>query len=76
MLSSYALGILSRENALMAPVFILVYHFAYRKKIHWKAFSAMAIMAIAYIILRVTETIGGMGLKEPHPVTPSEDLIR
>jgi len=65
MLLSYALGILSRESALMAPVFILVYHFAYRKKFHWKAFSAMAVMAIVYVILRVTETIGGMGLKEP-----------
>jgi len=65
MLVSYLLGILSRENALMVPLFIFVYHFAYQKKIAWKPTIAFSFLAVVYVILRVTETIGGMGLREP-----------
>ncbi|MBP9854060.1 MAG: tetratricopeptide repeat protein [Candidatus Omnitrophica bacterium] len=61
----YILGILSRENALMVPVFILVYHAAIRLKINWRPMIIYASIAAFYIYLRVKEVIGGMGLDEP-----------
>ncbi|MBZ0166541.1 MAG: tetratricopeptide repeat protein, partial [Candidatus Omnitrophica bacterium] len=61
----YLLGILSRENGLMVPMFALVYHFALRKKIPWKPFAIYGSIAGIYILMRKLEVIGGMGLKEP-----------
>lgn len=54
MLISYALALLSRENSLILPVFILIYHYAFRKKIKAKAFASLLALAIAYIAIRLT----------------------
>ena len=70
----YLLGVLSRENGLMVPVFALMYHFAMRKKIPWKPFVIYGTIAVVYIILRKLEILGGMGLKEPTKTSVFERL--
>lgn len=65
----YILGILSRENALMVPVFVFVYHWSLRKKITWRPVLVYVVIAGLYIFMRVTEMIGGMGLTEPVKTT-------
>ena len=61
----YVLGVLSRENALMVPVFVLVYHLAMKKKFAWKPLVIYCCIAVFYIFLRKNEIVGGLGLKEP-----------
>ncbi len=61
----YVLGVLSRENALMVPAFVFVYHLTLKKKIQWRPIIVYACIAGFYIFLRVNEIVGGLGLKEP-----------
>ncbi|MFH1772558.1 MAG: hypothetical protein ABH872_07045 [Candidatus Omnitrophota bacterium] len=53
-LFSYALALISRENTIVIPFLILVYHFCFRKKINWLRFGFYAGISAAYIILRMT----------------------
>jgi len=62
---SFICAILSRENALFLPFLALVYHLSFRKRIQWTSFIIMLVTAGTYIILRVTEVLGQMGLQEP-----------
>lgn len=52
MLLSCTLAILSRENGLFLPVFILVYHYAFKKGIYWKEYISLAGIVVGYLILR------------------------
>jgi len=51
---SYACALLARENSLIAPVLLLLYHVAFRKKIRIPHFAAMTVLAILYIVLLFT----------------------
>ena len=53
-LLSYAAALLSRENTLIMPVLLLVYHHALRKKISTPLFGGITALAVAYIVVRFT----------------------
>lgn len=50
----YILALLSRENSLILPVLILIYHFIFRERMRLKAFLPLVILAAAYIAVRLT----------------------
>ncbi|MCM8790455.1 MAG: tetratricopeptide repeat protein [Candidatus Omnitrophica bacterium] len=49
---SYMAALLSRENSLIFPVLILVYHYVFRRKARLSVFLPLLIMTAAYIFLR------------------------
>jgi tetratricopeptide (TPR) repeat protein len=53
-LLSYALALLSRENSLILPVLLLLYHYVFKKKIELKIFLPVFIIAFGYILVRLT----------------------
>ncbi|OGW75633.1 MAG: hypothetical protein A2Z72_05900 [Omnitrophica bacterium RBG_13_46_9] len=53
MLLSYMLALLSRENSLILPALVLLYHYAFRKKVGLKSFLPILAIAFLYIILRL-----------------------
>jgi tetratricopeptide (TPR) repeat protein len=54
MLVSYVLALLSRENSLILPVLLLLYHAHFRKSIEMKKLLPILILAVIYIVLRLT----------------------
>ncbi len=52
-LLTYALALLSRENSLVLPVLLLLYHYAFKKKIKAKEFLPISGLAFIYILLRI-----------------------
>ena len=54
MLSSYAMALLSKENSLILPGLLLLYHYAFNKKLRVKQFVSILSMAGIYVILRLT----------------------
>lgn len=53
-LLSYVLALLSKENSLILPALILLYHYTFRKKIKIGGFVPLLSIFCAYIILRLT----------------------
>ena len=53
MLSSYALALLSRENSLILPAILLLYHYAFKKKFKINAFLPVLAVTITYILIRL-----------------------
>ncbi|MDD5680353.1 MAG: tetratricopeptide repeat protein [Candidatus Omnitrophica bacterium] len=51
---SYLLAILSKENSLILPFLLLLYHYAFRKKIRYSKFLPFLLIAFAYILSRIT----------------------
>ena len=51
---SYACAILSRENSLMLPALILLYHYVFKKEINRRNFISILAVAGAYIFIRMT----------------------
>lgn len=54
MLSTYIFALLSRENSLILPFLILLYHYTFRKKFKLKGFLPMLGVTFIYILLRLT----------------------
>jgi tetratricopeptide (TPR) repeat protein len=54
MLLCYASALLSRENTLVLPLLLLVYHYAFKEKFDKKLFLPILGLAAFYIILRLT----------------------
>jgi hypothetical protein len=54
MVLSYVLALLSKENSLILPVLLLLYHYAFKKKLESKGFSSIVGVAFVYILLRLT----------------------
>lgn len=52
---SYALAILSKENALALPLLLLLYHFSFRKKIKLAVFLPFIGTTVVYLLLRSGE---------------------
>jgi len=50
----YAAALLSRENSLILPLLLLLYHYSFREQIRMKEYLPLAGLAIFYMILRVT----------------------
>lgn len=50
---SYSLALLSKENSLILPALLLLYHYTFRKKIEFKDFFSILGLIIAYILLRL-----------------------
>jgi len=61
---SFASALLSKENTIIFPILILLYHFSFKKKVTWiPLFTALGI-GVLYVILRMTETIGAIGVSQ------------
>ncbi len=54
MTASYICALLSRENTLILPALVLVYHYAFRERLKARTFLALLAIALAYLIVRVT----------------------
>ena len=70
--SSYVLAILSRENSLILPVLILLYHYAFKEKIRIKRFLPILSITFIYILLRFT----AINVLLPHTSSISKLLQR
>jgi len=51
---SYLLALLSKEHSVILPLLILVYHYAFSKRINTRSFATLAAMALGYLVLRMT----------------------
>jgi len=69
---SYMLALLSRENSLIFPALLLLYHYAFEKRLKLKNFLSVLGVGFIYIVLRLTF------LKSliPHTVSPNTLLQR
>lgn len=56
MLLSYTLAILSKENAIILPVLLLLYHYVFKKKIKLKLMAPIICIAFFYFLLRPVRT--------------------
>ena len=54
MLLSYMAALLSKENSLILPVLLLLYHYSFKKELKVKKFLSIASLALIYILLRAT----------------------
>ena len=54
MLFSFLLGLLAKENILILPLAVLVYHWAFGQRIKPRLFLSLVSLAAAYIVLRLT----------------------
>jgi len=54
MVSSYSLALLSKENSLILPALILLYHYTFREKIRFREFLSISGVAFIYVLLRTT----------------------
>ena len=54
MLLSYIFALLSRENSLVLPALLLLYHYSFKKKLQAKKFLPILSLAFIYILLRLT----------------------
>lgn len=53
-LSACILALLSRENAVILPLIILLYSYVFRKPLAKKLFLSISALAIIYVVMRVT----------------------
>jgi Flp pilus assembly protein TadD len=49
---SYLAALLSRENSIVLPMLLLLYHSAFKIKVKWRPFLAVAFMTLIYVFLR------------------------
>jgi len=54
MVICYILALLSKEISLILPALIIVYHYAYKEKIRWRALLTIVGCSLIYFTLRVT----------------------
>ena len=54
MLLSYILALLAKENSLIFPALLLLYHYTFKEKIKPKLFIPITIIATIYLVLRLT----------------------
>jgi len=51
---SYAFALLSRENSLILPLLLLLYHYAFKKEVKIRQFLSVLAVTSVYILLRFT----------------------
>ncbi|MFH1783163.1 MAG: tetratricopeptide repeat protein [Candidatus Omnitrophota bacterium] len=51
---SYILALLSRESAMILPILLLLYHYAFNKKMRLKSFILVVVISLGYIVARTT----------------------
>jgi tetratricopeptide (TPR) repeat protein len=69
-LFSFFLALLSREYSLIFPVLMLVYHYAFRKRVDAKFFVSVIIVSLLYLVLRGSVMTFGLSqlAKNPSPI--------
>ena len=72
MLISYVCALLSRENALILPFLILLYHGVFEKRVLSRSMGMLAMVACVYALMRLTL----LGELMPHTVSSSTVLQR
>jgi tetratricopeptide (TPR) repeat protein len=53
MIVSYIFALFSRESSLILPALLPLYHYTFKKRLKIAAFSPVAIVSLAYIVLRL-----------------------
>jgi len=53
-LITYVFALLSRENSLILPVILLLYHYTFNERLRLKEFIPIPLLAIIYILTRMT----------------------
>jgi len=53
MLVSFVLALASKENSLILPALLLLYHYTFKKKIKLNAFIPLLLIVLVYIVLRL-----------------------
>ncbi len=69
----YTCALLSRENSLIFPLLLLVYHYAFRERINKKIFTAILSITCVYVLIRVT-LLGSLLSSVQHSTTFFERL--
>ena len=64
LIMSFILALGARESALILIGLVIIYHLILKRKIIWVPLLTVLAVSGTYIVLRVTETLGQMGLKE------------
>jgi len=72
---TYAMAILTKENSLFFPALILLYHYAFGKKIELRRFAPLAVMALGYAILRFT-ALGFLMPSGPQSIAGSTTILQ
>jgi len=54
MVLSYLLAFLSKENAVILPALILLYHYTFKEKIRFREFFSISAITLVYILVRAT----------------------
>lgn len=67
MMACFVLAVLSKEYALILPVLILIYHYAFRRKVLVSGFLSILSISLVYIIIRVTI----LNFVPAHPLHPA-----
>ncbi len=52
--ASYILSLLSRENSLILPLLLILYHYSFKVRFKFKQFLPIASLSLIYIVLRCT----------------------
>jgi len=65
-LSSYVLALLSRENSLILPLLLLVYHYSFNERFSLKRFGPILLAIPAYLLAR-TAVLGPLLPASPYP---------
>jgi len=51
-LLSYAFALLSKENSLILPVLLLLYHISFKIAVRWRAYCGIIALSLIYIVMR------------------------
>lgn len=54
MLFSFAAALFSKENSIIFPGLLLLYHYIFRKKVNFRAYISICVIAVIYLLLRLT----------------------
>ena len=54
MILSYILALFSKENSLILPALLLLYHYSFKEKLNVKGFLSIIILIVMYIFVRMT----------------------
>jgi len=68
MLLSYAFALLSRENSLILPLLLALYHYSFKERFKAKQFLPILTMAFVYILIRLT-VLKSLLSVAPHTTT-------
>lgn len=71
-LLSYILALFSKEHSLVLPALLLLYHYAFKRKLKLKSFLPLLSIAFIYILLRLTL----LSFPAAYPISPPSVFLQ